>query len=592
MIVGERCVVHHLQKDVENVGMGLLYLVEQQHTVGRLAQSGCQLSAVLVAHISCRSTDEFCHGMLLGILAHVEAHEAYAQLSSQSACHLGLAHTRGPHEQQRRHRFVVVAQSGFCHLHSLNHLVHGTVLSEYLRAHVFSQRLQRHIAGVAQRRCVNLAHLGKYLAHQPAVDGLALLSGERMSLAIGSCLVDEVDGLVGQEAVADVACRLAHGKLHSTRGELHSVELLVARTQSFEYAHGVIDRGFGNVDLLESAHQRLLAGYVAVVFVISGRADESYFAAFEIGLEHIGGIERSVAARTARPNHIVYLVDVEYGVALSGESFHHLLDALLEVATKLRSGYHRAHVHHVYAREFEAGGHVATGYACCQSVYQRCLADTCLAHVQRIVLVLATQHLYGTFQFSLASDERIVLSVGIGYARHKLSPSLSARLGSRFHCLTIVDGFLRIIVAHERCHEIALIVAYKAIEFIGSTRLLKHKHGGYELWHVDNVNVGILCLTHRESHHLGELVRAFDGVAHTFGHTVKRVEIFAYGSRKFLGVNIDIEQGILKRLLTADGEKHVFGCHKLVAPCVARLNCHTHGSGCIIAIFQSFYLFG
>ena len=413
-----------------------------------------------------------------------------------------------------------------------------------------------------------------------------------MRLAIGSCLVDEVDGFVGQEAVADVAGCLAHGKLHCTRGKLHSMELLVARTQSFEYAHGVFDRRFGNVYLLKSAHQRLLAGNVAVIFVVSSGADESYLAAFEVGLEHVGGIERSVAARASCSNHIVYLVDVEYGVALGGESFHHLLDALLEVATKLCTCYHRSHVHHVYARLLEAVGHVATGYASCQSVHQRCLADTCLAHVQRIVLVLATQHLYGTFQFSLASDERIVLSVGIGYARHKLSPSLSARLGSRFHCLTIVDGFLRIIVAHERCHEIALIVAYKAIELIGSTRLLEHEHGGYELWHVDNIDVGKLCLTHRESHHLGELVRTLDGIAHAFRHTVKRVEIFAYGSRKFLGVDIDIEQGDLKRLLTAYGKKHVFGCHKLVAPCVARLNCHAHGSSCIIAIFQSFYLFG
>lgn len=159
--------------------------------------------------------------MLLGIFAHVETHQINAHATCQSACHLGLAHTRRTNEQQRRHRFVVVAKSGFSHLHSLNHLVHGTVLSEYLGTHVVRQSLQRHIAGVAQRGSVYLAHLGKYLAHQPTVDGLALLSGERMRLAIGSCLVDEVDGFVGQEAVADVAGCLAHGKLHGTCSELH-----------------------------------------------------------------------------------------------------------------------------------------------------------------------------------------------------------------------------------------------------------------------------------------------------------------------------------------------------------------------------------
>ena len=137
-----------------------------------------------------------------------------------------------------------------------------------------------------------------------------------------------------------------------------------------------------------------------------------------------------------------------------------------------------------------------------------------------------------------------------------------------------------------------MAVADVAVELICRARFFEHEHGGYDLGHVDNVDVGILCLAHGESHHLRELMRALDGVVHAFGHTVKRVEIFAYGSRKFLWVDIDIEQGDLKRLLTADGKKHVFGCHKLVAPRVARLYCHAHGSGCIIAIFQSFYLFG
>ena len=183
------------------------------------------------------------------------------------------------------------------------------------------------------------------------------------------------------------------------------------------------------LDLLEASHQRLLACYVAVVFVVSGRADEAYIAAFEVGLEHVGGIERSVTARTARPDHIMYLVDVEYGVAFGGESFHHLLDALLEVAAELRPCYHRSHVHHVYARLFEAVGHVTTGYACSQSVHQSCLADTCFADVQRIVLVLAAEHLDGAFEFGVAADERIVLGVSVGYARHKFAPCLAAGFG-------------------------------------------------------------------------------------------------------------------------------------------------------------------
>ena len=73
-----------------------------------------------------------------------------------------------------------------------------------------------------------------------------------------------------------------------------------------------------------------------------------------------------------------------------------------------------------------------------------------------------------------------------------------------------------------------MAVADVAVELICRARFFEHKHGGYDLGHVDNVDVGILCLAHSESHHLRELMRALDGVAHAFGHAVETVEIFAH----------------------------------------------------------------
>ena len=224
----------------------------------------------------------------------------------------------------------------------------------------------------------------------------------------------------------------------------------------------------------------------------------------------------------------MYLVDVEYGVTFGGESFHHLFDALLEVTAELRPCYHRSHVHHVYARLFEAVGHVATGYACSQSVDQCSLADTSLADVQRIVLVLAAEHLDGAFEFGVASDERIVLGVSVGYARHKFAPCLAMWFGFVPGRVGADDGFPLVVVGHERRHELAMAVADVAVELICRARFFEHEHGGYDLGHVDNVDVGILRLAHGESHHLRELMRALDGIAHAFGHTLKRVEIFAY----------------------------------------------------------------
>ena len=242
-----------------------------------------------------------------------------------------------------------------------------------------------------------------------------------MGLAVGACLVDEVDCLVGQEAVAYVLGGAAHGELNDASSVLHAVELLVARAQTLHDAYGVVYRRLGDVYLLEASHERLLLGYVAVVLVVGGRSDEAYRSALEIGLQHVRGVERCVAVASGS-DEVVYLVDAEYGVALLRESFHHHLYALLEVAPELCACHHRAHIHHVDACSAQAFGHCAALYEGGESVDERCLAHARLAHVQRIVLVLAAEHLHGALQFGFATDERVVVGVCVVDAGDELAP--------------------------------------------------------------------------------------------------------------------------------------------------------------------------
>ena len=78
--------------------------------------------------------------MLLRVFAHVEADELDAQRSGQHASHLGLAHARRPHEEQRGQRLVIVEQSGTRHLHGLDHLTDGLVLTVDLRGELVAER--------------------------------------------------------------------------------------------------------------------------------------------------------------------------------------------------------------------------------------------------------------------------------------------------------------------------------------------------------------------------------------------------------------------------------------------------------------------
>ena len=92
-----------MQQHVEHIGMSLLNLVEEDHTVRLASHSFGELSTLVVAHISWRRTDEPSHRELLLILAHVDTRHhilVVEQVVGECLCKLGLAHTSGTKEYE------------------------------------------------------------------------------------------------------------------------------------------------------------------------------------------------------------------------------------------------------------------------------------------------------------------------------------------------------------------------------------------------------------------------------------------------------------------------------------------------------------
>jgi hypothetical protein len=113
--VGQAAVVEQLQQRVEHVGMGLLDLVEQHHAV-RLAAHGLgELTALVVADVAGRGSDQPGNGMPFLILTHVQAHQvvlAVEQRRGEGLGQLDLADTGGAQEQERADRPARVLHPG------------------------------------------------------------------------------------------------------------------------------------------------------------------------------------------------------------------------------------------------------------------------------------------------------------------------------------------------------------------------------------------------------------------------------------------------------------------------------------------------
>ena len=112
LAVGQAAVVHHLQQDVEDVGVGLLDLVEQDDGVRAPAHRLGELAALLVADVAGGRADEPRDGVLLHVLRHVDADHRVLGVEhelGQRARQLGLADAGRAEEQERADRAVGVA---------------------------------------------------------------------------------------------------------------------------------------------------------------------------------------------------------------------------------------------------------------------------------------------------------------------------------------------------------------------------------------------------------------------------------------------------------------------------------------------------
>ena len=260
-------------------------------------------------------------------------------------------------------------------------------------------------------------------------------------------LVDQVDGLVRQLAVGDVAVRERRGGHDRRIGDLDPVVHLVALLQAAQDRDGVLDRGLIHQHLLEAPLERGILLDVLAVLVERGGADAVQLAARERRLEHVAGIHGAFGLAGA--DHGVQLVDEQDDLAfLLGQIVQHRLEALLELAAELGAGDERAHVEREDALVLQSLGHLAVDDALRQALDDGGLADAGLADQHRIVLGAPLQHLDGAADLIVAADDRIELAGGgargqvDGVLLQRLAALLGVGVGDLLAPAHFLDGLL------------------------------------------------------------------------------------------------------------------------------------------------------
>ena len=268
---------------------------------------------------------------------------------------------------------------------------------------------------LSQRRC-RLVLLG--------VDRGVLLLGDPLEVLLrlaerGRCgrmaetdaaagLVDQVDRLVRQVAIGDVADRQVRRRADGVVGDRDLVVLLVALPDAHQDLDRLLERGLLDHHRLESALEGRVALDVLAVLVEGGGADALQLAAGQWRLEDVGGVDRAFGG--ARTHEGVQLVDEEDRIVGVAELLDDLLEPLLELAAILGAGDERADIEGQDALVEQGLRHVAGDDPVGQAFRDGRLADAGLADQGRIVLEAAGQDLDDPLDLLLPADDRIQLA--------------------------------------------------------------------------------------------------------------------------------------------------------------------------------------
>ena len=163
--------------------------------------------------------------------------------------------------------------------------------------------------------------------------------GHRVDLGahLGRGFVHQIDGLIGKEAIRDVAVGEYRGRHQCRVLDANAVMGFVAVLQTAQDRNRVFDRGLIDEHRLKPPFERGILLDVLAIFVQRGGPNAVQFAAREHRLEEVPGIHRAFGF--AGPDDCVHLVDEEDDAAFGCRHvLQHGLEAFLEFAAELGTG--------------------------------------------------------------------------------------------------------------------------------------------------------------------------------------------------------------------------------------------------------------
>ena len=219
------------------------------------------------------------------------------------------------------------------------------------------------------------------------------------------CLIDEVDGLIRQITVIDIADRKGDGCLQRCFVDQHLMVLLVLRYDALQDRIALLFTRFIDRHRLETTFERCILFDVPPVLIEGRRTDDLELTTGQGRLQDIRRIECTLS--TASTDDGMQLIDKEQNLSVLHGFGDDALDALLKLTAVLRARDHAGDIER-HDTLLQDGIRDITGDDTLrQSLNHGGLADTRLTDQTWIVFRASGQDLDDTHDLPLPTDHRV-----------------------------------------------------------------------------------------------------------------------------------------------------------------------------------------
>ena len=414
-----------------------------------------------------------------------------------------------------------------------------------------------------------------------AVGQIIHLAGHAVHLGLdhGAGLIHQVDGLIRQETVGDVAVRQGGSGDQGAVVDLHAVEHLVPLLQAAQDGNSVLHGGLIHLHRLEPAFQSGVFLDILAVLVQGGGTDAVQLAAGQHGLEQVAGIHGTVGL--AGTHDGVQLINEEDDLALALlDLVQHALQAFLELAAVLGTGHQSAHVQAEHDAVLQVFGHVTAHDPLGKALGDGSLADAGLTDQAGVVLGLTGQDADHVADLLITADDRVQLLLA-GQIHQILTVFLQGVVG----VLGVVRGHALVAAHGGKLLQKLVLGDAKGTEQFGGVLGRLIQQAEEHMLHADVLVLHGLGFTGGGAQDLVGGLRDIDlvRVAAGAGHPGQGRQLFGNGSGKAAGIHVQLLEQLRDQalLLRSKGVQQMFRLQSVV------LVLHSQLLGCLQS-FQSF----